>query len=59
MCREIIRDIHSLLYYDMNGEDLKSWFQNNVLENLSTDRNVIIVIGHTKYHNQLVEKKCI
>lgn len=43
----------------MNGEDLESWFQNNLLENLSTDRNVITVIGHTKYHNQLVEKKCI
>ena len=41
----------------MNGEDLEIWFRSNLLPNLPTDRNVVIVIDIAKYHNQSVEKK--
>ena len=32
------------------------WFRSNLLPNLTTDRNVVIVIDNAKYHNQSVEK---
>ena len=43
----------------MNEEDLEMWFRSDLLPNLPTDRNIVIVIDNAKYHDQLVEKKSL